>query len=322
MVRQGNASPLLYKHSSHSRFALLWLAFPTPHDLTTLTTFTNSNMLPKYFALLSVCLAVNAIAIPQNNKDALGQVQDSDAFKKLVDGIDAGDDKFHDAVNSTKHEFEEHKHKHVKTLEIVESKGGPTMTVVTAPGGPAVTLAAPGQGKATTFDGHIYTVIPATFIHPSSPHLSSSLHGASSHESSSSHLTSLSATPSAHIIKTTVTSGQAKATVVSISGESAITLASQGTTTIIGGSTYTVQPTVTQSSASHSSSASSESHSVSGSSSSAGVVANVASSASASASGSHIPNAAVAYTAGSLYATMVGLTVTTVGVLLGSLLIL
>jgi hypothetical protein len=69
------------------------------------------------------------------------------------------------------------------------------MTVVTAPGGPAITLAAPGHGKETTFKGHTYTVIPATFIHPSAVHVSPG----PSHKSSAS-----SSTPSVHIAKTTV----------------------------------------------------------------------------------------------------------------------
>jgi len=248
----------------------------------------------KYIALLSVCLTAHGIAMPENN-DAIEQVQNSDAWV--------------DAVDATKHKIEEHKHKHVKTIEIVKSKGGPTMTVVTAPGGPAITLAAPGHGKETTFEGRTYTVIPATFIHPSVVHVSLS------HKSSAS-----SSTPSVHIVKTTVSSGKTKATVVSVSGGPAVTLATKGSTTLIGGQTYTVQPALT-----HAASSSSASHSASGSSSSdstkpsASAIANVAS--SASASGSHLPNTAVPLLR-SFHATAVGSAVTLVGVLFGALLIL
>ncbi|KAJ7492722.1 hypothetical protein FB451DRAFT_1165688 [Mycena latifolia] len=293
-----------------------------------------------YFTLLSVSLIVNGIVIPESNSDgmfcstlsAIEQVQNSDAFKNLVDGVNATENKFDDT-----REFEDHKPKHsVETLEIVKSKGGHTMTVVTAsPGGPAVTLAAPGHGKKTIFEGHTYTVIP-TSLHPSSPHffssILSSMHAeASSHKTSSPHLTSShtsssthapSAMASAHIVKTTVVSGKTTATVVSVSGGPAVTLAAQGTTTVIGGSTYTVQPSATHSVSSAASASQSGSSASSVTTSKASAAANVASSASASASGSHTPNAAVAHIAGSYYSAALGATVAVVGALCGALLVL
>ncbi|KAJ7125675.1 hypothetical protein C8R43DRAFT_1029908 [Mycena crocata] len=198
------------------------------------------------------------------------------------------------------------------------------MTVVTVPDGPAVTLAGPGHGKATTFEGHMYTILPVTFIDPASSHFSSitepssfrktaTAHGhlTSSHKAASSTHTP-SAMTSSHVVKTTITSGKNKATVVSVSGGPAVTLAAKGTTTVIGGSTYTVQPQASSGSSSASANASKASESDS----------SIAANASTSASTSSTPNAAVTRITGSFYTIVVGSTVTLVGVLFGAFLIL
>ncbi|KAF9496098.1 hypothetical protein BDN71DRAFT_1430422 [Pleurotus eryngii] len=194
-----------------------------------------SKLFTCFFVFTAFVLAINATQLNGATNDLERRKSTAETIVDLIDDIkkakkNSGSDDDDDIFSNL---FDDDDDVPQGFFTTVTNVGGSTATMVTRSGGPAITLAA--HGKTTTFGGSTWTVPTATPTSTSSAKSTTTLSG----------FTTIYTSLDKHA-----------ATIVSNVGGAAITLtSSKGTTTMFGGSTYTIATHVLAASASKSNAA-------------------------------------------------------------------